>query len=80
MRQNLRLLVPALEGFEKVLVLGPDHESTLDTINNLGILYGSQGKLAVQWQCVKEPWRGMKVHGPDHLFTLEAVNHLVYLR
>jgi hypothetical protein len=26
--------------------LGPDHTSTLDTVNNLGILYNTQGKLA----------------------------------
>ena len=34
----------ALAGREKAL--GPDHTSTLDTVNNLGILYGDQGKLA----------------------------------
>ncbi|PQE18241.1 Tetratricopeptide-like helical domain protein [Rutstroemia sp. NJR-2017a BBW] len=34
----------ALEGCEKAL--GPDHISTLDTVNNLGILYSDQGKLA----------------------------------
>jgi len=25
--------------------LGPDHSSTLDTVNNLGLLYADQGKL-----------------------------------
>jgi hypothetical protein len=34
----------ALAGCEKAL--GPDHTSTLDTVNNLGILYCAQGKLA----------------------------------
>ncbi|APA15328.1 hypothetical protein sscle_14g100980 [Sclerotinia sclerotiorum 1980 UF-70] len=34
----------ALEGREKAL--GPDHTSTLQTVNNLGILYRNQGKLA----------------------------------
>ncbi|KAF7910010.1 uncharacterized protein EAF01_003728 [Botrytis porri] len=34
----------ALEGKEKAL--GPDHTSTLDTVNNLGVLYKNQGKLA----------------------------------
>ncbi|KAL4967483.1 P-loop containing nucleoside triphosphate hydrolase protein, partial [Aspergillus stella-maris] len=33
----------ALAGKEKAL--GPDHISTLDTVNNLGILYSNQGKL-----------------------------------
>jgi tetratricopeptide (TPR) repeat protein len=33
----------ALAGYEKAL--GRDHTSTLDTVNNLGNLYGAQGKL-----------------------------------
>jgi tetratricopeptide (TPR) repeat protein len=33
----------ALQGKEKAL--GRDHTSTLDTVNNLGILYADQGKL-----------------------------------
>jgi Tfp pilus assembly protein PilF len=33
----------ALEGKEKAL--GPDHTSTLDTVNNLGSLYKYQGRL-----------------------------------
>jgi tetratricopeptide (TPR) repeat protein len=37
------MLQRALAGYEKVL--GPDHTSTLDTVNNLGLLYGDQGKL-----------------------------------
>jgi hypothetical protein len=34
----------ALAGYEKAL--GSDHTSTLDTVNNLGTLYGDQDKLA----------------------------------
>ena len=34
----------ALTGYEKAL--GRDHTSTLETVNNLGVLYGQQGKLA----------------------------------
>jgi hypothetical protein len=34
----------ALAGREKAL--GPEHTSTLDTVNNLGLLYADQGKLA----------------------------------
>src|SRR5207248_979101 len=34
----------ALAGYEKAL--GPEHTSTLDTVNNLGSLYRDQGKLA----------------------------------
>ena len=33
----------ALQGYEKAW--GPDHTSTLDTVNNLGLLYKSQCKL-----------------------------------
>jgi tetratricopeptide (TPR) repeat protein len=33
----------ALAGYEKAL--GPDHTSTLNTVNNLGVLYRDQGKL-----------------------------------
>ena len=33
----------ALQGKEEAL--GPDHPSTLDSVNNLGLLYKSQGKL-----------------------------------
>ncbi|SLM37270.1 nb-arc and tpr domain protein [Lasallia pustulata] len=34
----------ALEGREKAW--GPEHTSTLDTVNNLGNLYADQGKMA----------------------------------
>ncbi|SLM37738.1 nb-arc and tpr domain protein [Lasallia pustulata] len=34
----------ALEGLEKAW--GPEHTSTLDTVNNLGNLYANQGKMA----------------------------------
>jgi hypothetical protein len=33
----------ALQGKEKAY--GPDHTSTLDTVNNLGLLYADQDKL-----------------------------------
>jgi tetratricopeptide (TPR) repeat protein len=33
-----------LDGYEKAW--GPEHTSTLDTVNNLGNLYANQGKLA----------------------------------
>jgi Flp pilus assembly protein TadD len=33
----------ALAGKEKAW--GPDHTSTLDTVNNLGVLYADQGRL-----------------------------------
>jgi Tfp pilus assembly protein PilF len=33
----------ALQGYEKAW--GPDHTKTLNTVNNIGILYNKQGKL-----------------------------------
>jgi Tfp pilus assembly protein PilF len=38
------MYVQALARSERAL--GPDHTSTLDTVNNLGNLYRDQGKLA----------------------------------
>jgi len=38
------MYVRVLRGYEKAL--GPEHTSRLDTINNLGTLYASQGKMA----------------------------------
>ncbi|TVY17528.1 Vegetative incompatibility protein HET-E-1, partial [Lachnellula arida] len=39
-----KMYIQALQGTEEAL--GPDHTSTLDTVNNLGLLYADQGKLA----------------------------------
>jgi tetratricopeptide (TPR) repeat protein len=39
-----KMYIRALQGKEEAL--GPDHTSTLDTVNNLGKLYANQGKLA----------------------------------
>lgn len=36
----------ALKCYEKVL--GPDHMSAVDTVNNLGLLYSDQGKFVTQ--------------------------------
>jgi Tetratricopeptide repeat len=49
------MYVRALAGNEKAL--GPDHASTLDTVNNLGNLYYAQGKLAeaANWRENLEP-------------------------
>jgi tetratricopeptide (TPR) repeat protein len=38
------MYIRALRGQEKTL--GPEHKSTLDTVNNLGMLYENQGKIA----------------------------------
>ena len=62
----------ALQGYEKAW--GPDHISTLGTVNNLGILYANQDKLdeaEKMYQRARE-----KALGPDHTSTLDTVNNL----
>ncbi|KAK4170949.1 hypothetical protein QBC36DRAFT_295822 [Triangularia setosa] len=65
----------ALEGKEKAL--GPDHTSTLNTVNNLGSLYTAQGRL---WEAEAMYQRALegceKALGPDHTSTLDTVNNL----
>jgi tetratricopeptide (TPR) repeat protein len=65
----------ALAGKEKAL--GPEHSSTLDTVNNLGILYRAQGKLAQAEQMYLRALAGTeKALGPEHSSTLYTVNNL----
>ncbi|KUL82145.1 hypothetical protein ZTR_10702 [Talaromyces verruculosus] len=65
----------ALEGREKAW--GPDHTSTLVTINNLGLLYANQGKLAEAEKMYQRALEGKeKAWGPDHTSTLDTVNNL----
>jgi hypothetical protein len=64
-----------LSGYKKAL--GPDHTSTLLTVNNLGNLYGDQGKLAEAEQMYVRALTGKeKGLGPDHTSTLVTVNNL----
>ncbi|PQE17740.1 hypothetical protein CJF31_00005461 [Rutstroemia sp. NJR-2017a BVV2] len=70
-----KMYLRALEGKEKAL--GPDHTSTLDTVNNLGILYKDQGKLAEAEKMYLRALEGCeKALGPDHTSTLDTVNNL----
>ncbi|KJZ70113.1 hypothetical protein HIM_10483 [Hirsutella minnesotensis 3608] len=65
----------ALEGYEKAL--GQDHTSTLDTVNNLGLLYANQGKLPEAEAMYKRALEGKeKALGRDHTSTLDTVNNL----
>jgi tetratricopeptide (TPR) repeat protein len=51
--------------------------STLDTVNNLGILYKNQGKLAEAEAIYIRALEGYeKALGPDHTSTLDTVNNL----
>jgi tetratricopeptide (TPR) repeat protein len=69
------MYVRALAEYEKAL--GPDHTSTLLTVNNLSLLYGDQGKLAEAEQMYVRALAGReKALGPDHTSTLSTVNNL----
>jgi hypothetical protein len=57
--------------------LGPDHTLTLNTVNNLGLLYKDQGKLketVEMLQCAVIAYE--KALGPDYISTLNTVNNL----
>ncbi|KAJ6125876.1 hypothetical protein N7471_010369 [Penicillium samsonianum] len=65
----------ALAGYEKAL--GPDHTSTLDTVNNLGALYFQQDKLKEAEEMYQRALVGYeKALGPDHTSTLTTVHNL----
>jgi len=56
---------------------GPEHTSTLDTVNNLGILYRNQGKLVEAEEMYQRALDGKeKTWGPEHTSTLDTVNNL----
>ncbi|KFZ25299.1 hypothetical protein V502_00223 [Pseudogymnoascus sp. VKM F-4520 (FW-2644)] len=65
----------ALQGYERAW--GPEHTSTLDTVNSLGVLYKSQGKLVEAEQMYQRALQGKeKAWGPGHTSTLDTVNNL----
>ena len=65
----------ALQGYEKVG--GPDHTSTLETVNNLGLLYAARGKLDEAGKMFQRALQGSeKSLGPGHKSTLDTVNNL----
>ena len=65
----------ALDGYEKAW--GQDHTSTLNTVNNLGLLYTDQGKHGEVEKMYRRALDGYeKAWGPDHTSTLDTVNNL----
>ncbi|WYZ34743.1 hypothetical protein EsH8_I_001019 [Colletotrichum jinshuiense] len=67
----------ALQGKEKAW--GPDHTTTLNTINNLGLLYSAQDRLQEAEAMFERALEGYKkASGPDHMSTpmLHTVNNL----
>lgn len=81
LRQQLKYLSAeyvyqqALAGYGKLL--GPEHNLTLDTAHNLGLLYADQGKLVEAEQLYERALAGYeKVLGPEHMSTLHTINNL----
>ena len=69
------MYVRALAGAEKSL--GLEHTSTLDTVNNLGVLYKNQGKMREAEEMYVRALAGYeKALGPEHTSTLRTVNNL----
>jgi tetratricopeptide (TPR) repeat protein len=65
----------ALAGYEKAW--GPEHTSTLNTVNNLGILYQNQGRHKDAEMMYNRALAGKeKAWGPEHTSTLDTVNNL----
>jgi tetratricopeptide (TPR) repeat protein len=65
----------ALEGYEKTC--GLEHTSTLNTVNNLGILYADLGKHKEAEKMYKRALEGFeKAWGIEHTSTLSTVNNL----
>jgi len=64
----------ALAGFEKAL--GLEHMSTLDTVNNLGVVYRKLGCHKDAEVMFKRALAGLeKARGPEHTSTLHTVNN-----
>lgn len=65
----------ALTGYE--IALGPDHVSTLNTVNHLGNLFSDQGNLKRAEEMYLRAIIGReKTLGPDHALTLNTANNL----
>ena len=69
------MYLQALRGYKKAWAA--EHSSTLNTVNNLGILYKNQGKMAEAEDMLLRALRGKeKAWGPEHTSTLSTVNNL----
>jgi Tfp pilus assembly protein PilF len=65
----------ALQGYKTAL--SAEHTSTLLVVNNLGLLYQDQGKLALAKQMLKQALQGYEIAlSAEHTSTLLAINNL----
>lgn len=68
----------ALDGEEKPW--GPEHTSTLNTVNNLGLLYKDQGKLVEAQKMYERALDGKEgLRGPDPPSTLKTIDNSRFL-
>ena len=68
----------ALKGKEKAC--GTEHTSTLDTVNNLGNLYASQGKMAEAEEMYTRALEGVKkIYNTDHPRVSSVASNLSLL-
>jgi len=75
MKEAEDMYLRALTGKEKAW--GPEHTSTLGTINNLGNLYSDQGKMKEAEDMYLRALTGYeKAWGSEHTSTLNTVNNL----
>ena len=75
MKEAEDMYLRALAGNEKAW--GPEHTSTLRTVNNLGILYSNQGKMKeAEDMYLRALTEYEKAWGPEHTTTLHTVNNL----
>ncbi|KAK5681394.1 hypothetical protein LTR17_027458 [Elasticomyces elasticus] len=72
MQEAEEMYLRALRGYEEAW--GPKHTSTLDTLNNLGLLYSDQGKMQEAEEMYLRALRGKEeAWGPKHTSTLDTV-------
>jgi tetratricopeptide (TPR) repeat protein len=65
----------ALQGYDKAW--GPEHTSTLDIVNSLGLLYTNLGRLDEAEKMFQRALQGReKAWGPEHTVTLDTVNNV----
>lgn len=68
----------AFKGFEEIW--GPEHPSTLDTVDNLGLIYTGQGRLQEAESMHQRALEGNeKVRGRENLSTISTVDSLACL-
>jgi len=74
-QKAVKMYQRALQGYEKAW--GLEHTSTLDTVNNLGLLYADLGRLDEAEKMYQRALQGKeKAWGLEHTSTLDTVNNL----